>query len=542
MVALSRSKPNKRSVLRFSLLTATLFFAGVSEARVHALVVGIDKYQHLPPLAGAVNDARDIAGALQGIADSKVTVLLNDDADYANIRQHWFSMLDRADRGDTVVFSYAGHGSRVPERVAGSEADGKDDVFVLAGFDPNQVKLHELIRDNQLFEWFKAAEGKGIQLLFVADSCHSGTMTRAADARLGLRQTRQVNIDFEAGLAEDMTVELAANVAQIGRSDLPFLTFLSAGLETQQIPEVTIKSVNGDAKTRGALSFVLARALEGEADSDGDKILTREELRHYVIENVHVLSERQQTPDLSPLAQPKQPVLTLTAKSTPLPQIEPEQRYTVFVEGADAEQKKGMLAALPSLSWVTDVGAADFYWDEPSGELLSTAGDLLATGLSLSKPQDAQARLRGVFEKRSAMQVLHRASRPKLLKTSLQPDAVSHAKGQLVEPSFHGQHGEYLLVLNLAGDGTVQLVYPLSAYGDPLRHGYRPWSLALQVTDPLGEDHLVALAFKEPQPELLLALELLNGTRAPLKILALLEPYLSARTVEVGLLGMFSRP
>lgn len=542
MVALSRSKPNKRSVLRFSLLTATLFFAGVSEARVHALVVGIDKYQHLPPLAGAVNDARDIAGALQGIADSKVTVLLNDDADYANIRQHWFSMLDRADRGDTVVFSYAGHGSRVPEQVAGSEADGKDDVFVLAGFDPNKANSSELIRDNQLFEWFKAAEGKGIQLLFVADSCHSGTMTRAADVRLGLRQTRQVNIDFEAGLAEDMTVELAANVAQIGRSDLPFLTFLSAGLETQQIPEVTIKSVNGDAKTRGALSFVLARALEGEADSDGDKILTREELRHYVIENVHVLSERQQTPDLSPLAQPKQPVLTLTAKSTPLPQIEPEQRYTVFVEGADAEQKKGMLAALPSLSWVTDVGAADFYWDEPSGELLSTAGDLLATGLSLSKPQDAQARLRGVFEKRSAMQVLHRASRPKLLKTSLQPDAVSHAKGQLVEPSFHGQHGEYLLVLNLAGDGTVQLVYPLSAYGDPLRHGYRPWSLALQVTDPLGEDHLVALAFKEPQPELLLALELLNGTRAPLKILALLEPYLSARTVEVGLLGMFSRP
>lgn len=542
MVLLNRSKLNKRSVLRLSLLAGTLLFAGVSEARVHALVVGIDKYQHLPPLAGAVNDARDIAGALQGIADSKVTMLLNDDAGYTNIRQHWFAMLDRADRGDTVVFSYAGHGSRVPELVTGSEADGKDDVFVLAGFDPNQAKSHELIRDNQLFEWFKAAEGKGVQLLFVADSCHSGTMTRAADMRLGLRQTRQVNIDFEAGLAEDMTVELAASVAQLGRADLPYLTFLSAGLETQQIPEVTIKSINGSAKTRGALSFVLARALEGEADSDGDKVLTREELRHYVIENVHVLSERQQTPELSPVAQPKQPVLTLTAKSTPLPEIEPEQRYAVFVEGIDTNEKEAMSIALPALTWATDVKAADFYWDEPAGELLSTAGDLLATGLSLSKPLHAQARLRGVFDKRSAIQVLHRSSRPKLLKTSLQPDAVSHAKGQLVEPSFRGQHGEYLLVLNLAGDGTVQLVYPLSEYGDPLRHGFRPWSLALQVADPLGEDHMVALAFKEPQPELLLALELLNGTRAPLKVVALLEPHLKARVVEVGLLGMFSRP
>lgn len=542
MAALNRPKSKKRSVLRLSLLAGTLLFAGVSEARVRALVVGIDKYQHLPPLAGAVNDARDIAGALQGIADSKVTVLLNDDAGYVNIRQHWFAMLDRAVKGDTVVFSYAGHGSRVPEQVTGSEADGQDDVFVLAGFDPNQANSSELIRDNQLFEWFKAAEGKGIQLLFVADSCHSGTMTRAADTRLGLRQTRQVNIDFEAGLAEDMTVELALDVAQLARSDLPYLTFLSAGLESQQIPEVTIKSVNGNAKTRGALSFVLARALEGEADSDGDKILTREELRHYVVENVHVLSERQQTPELSPLAQPKQPVLTLTAKSTPLPVIEPEQRYAVFIEGIGVDEKKAMSAALPSLIWATDVGAADFYWDEPSGELLSTAGDLLATGLSLSKPLHAQARLRGVFDKRSAMQVLHRSSRPKLLKTSLQPDAVSHAKGQLIEPSFHGQHGEYLLVLNLAGDGTVQLVYPLSAYGDPLRHGFRPWSLALQVADPLGEDHMVALAFKEPQPELLLALELLNGTRAALKVVALLKPHLKARTVEVGLLGMFSRP
>lgn len=529
-------------MLQLSLLASTLLLVGVSEARVHALVVGIDKYQHLPPLAGAVNDAQDIAGALEGIADSKVTVLLNVAADYGNIRQHWFAMLERAEKGDTVVFSYAGHGSRVPEQVSGSEADGQDDVFVLAGFDPNQAESSELIRDNQLFDWFKAAEGKGVQLLFVADSCHSGTMTRAADTRVSLRQTRQVNIDFEAGLAEDMTVELAANVAQVGRSDLPYLTFLSAGLETQQIPEVTIKSVNGHAKTRGALSFVLARALEGEADSDGNKVLTREELRRYVIENVHVLSERQQTPELSPLAQPNQPVLALTAKSTPLPVTVPEQRYAVFVEGVGASDRKSISAALPALTWAKDIAGAEFYWDEPAGELLSAAGDLLATGLRLSNPLDAQARLRGVFDKRSAMQMLHRSSRPKLLKASLQPDAASHVKGQLVEPSFHGQHGEYLLVLNLAGDGTVQMVYPLSAYGDPLRHGFRPWSLALQVADPLGEDHMVALAFREPQPELLSALNLLNGTRAPLKVAALLKPYLKARTVEVGLLGMFSRP
>ncbi|MGB0864927.1 MAG: caspase family protein [Granulosicoccaceae bacterium] len=514
-------------------------FPVLCQAKVHALVVGIDKYLYLPALAGAVNDAQDIASALETIPNSDVTVLIDQDASLSAIERRWFSMLENAKPGDTVILSYAGHGSRVPELVAGSEADGQDDVFVLPSYNPNIADTAALLRDNQLFEWFQAADGKGVQLLFVADSCHSGTMTRAADSRLSPLRTRQVNIDFEQGLTEDTSVNLAQDNATTGRSDLPYLTFLSAGLESQQIPEIVIKSAPGKTKTRGALSFAVARALEGEADSNGDHLLSREELRHYVIENVQVLSERQQTPELSPLARLNQPVLALSAKAIPLETQKVGREYALYADDLEHSAQVSLSAKLPDLRWVTNIENAELYWDVPKGELLSTMGDLIARNLDVTR---AHARLRGVLDKRTALRRLHRLSRSKILKTGLLPDASSHRLGQIIEPSFYGQRGEYLLILNLAGDGTVQLLYPLSSHADPLRHGLRRWSLPLRVAKPLGEDHMVALAFAQPQPDVLQAIEGLNGQRAPLRLLSILEPHLLAREVEVGIVGMFSRP
>lgn len=511
------------------------------QAAVRALVVGVDDYRHLPPLAGAVNDARDLARSLGAIAGSEVTLLLDREASRDAIRAGWRAMLARAQSGDTLVFSYAGHGSRVPELVRGSEADGLDDVFVLADYDPMLGDAAALIRDDELFDWFQAAEGRGVQVLFVADSCHSGTMTRAADSRLGAARTRLVELDLAAGLAEDSNVRLAAPAPALTQADLPYLTFLSAGLESQQIPEVTVETARGGRQTRGALSFAVARALEGEADADGDRLLTRAELRGYVVENVQVLSERQQTPALRPRAQPSQPVLALSADAPPPRPLPPAAPVAVFVDGLDAAGQLALARAIPALRWVRSIDRAQLYWDLPRGELLSREGDLLLRGLGDAGPV-SRARLRGVLDKRAALARLHRLSRPRVLKSALAPDARRHRLGEQIEVSFYGQRGEYLLVFNLAGDGTLQLLYPLARHGDPLRHGRRRWSLPLAVGEPLGADHLVALAFAEPQPDLLQSLQALDGRRAAAQLLALLEPALARRAVEVGIVGMFSAP
>lgn len=540
-----QSTAKQRNSVAAVLSLCGLFCSPVAQAKVHALVVGIDQYAYLPPLRGGVNDARDIANSLQQLPGSEVSLLLDGGADFTAIHDAWFDILKRTRPGDTVVFSYAGHGSRVPEMVPGSEADGLDDVFVLSDYADNAQGRQQLIRDNQLYEWFSAAEGLGIQLLFIADSCHSGTMTRAADSRVVGLRTRRADIDFAAGLAEETVVNLGAAAkgsAQIARSDLPFLTFLSAGLESQQIPELVIKSLGGEDSTRGALSFVVARALEGEADLNQDGLLSRAELRHYVLENVSVLSERQQTPELSPLAQPEQTILALGPEPVRVPLADSDVVYRVYAASADAATQADLAAKLPDLRWEPELNRAELLLDVRSGELLSTAGDLLLSALDIARPREFVARLRGALDKRSAMLALRGSARRTMLKAKLGPDSKHHALGTRIEPAFSGQHGEYLIVLNLAGDGTVQLVYPLAKQGDVLRHGKRPWSLALQVAQPLGEDHLIAMAFAEPQSELMEAIESLDGTRTPLQLVALLKSALSNAEVEIGIVGMFSRP
>ena len=151
---------------------------------VRALVIGINAYQVLPELEGAVGDARDVARALSGIGVRDLVVLEDAAATRARIVAAWRSMLERAVPGDTLVLSFAGHGGQEPERVPGSERDGRDEVLLLNGFAQRGAGTRERIFDDELNAWFMEAGAKGIRVIFVADACHSGTLTRALDPRV----------------------------------------------------------------------------------------------------------------------------------------------------------------------------------------------------------------------------------------------------------------------------------------------------------------------------------------------------------------------
>ena len=103
---------------------------------MRALIIGIDAYQFEPPLKGAVADARDIESTLRrgGVAD--VTALLDAASDRATVMRSLDALLARSRPGDLVVLSIAGHGVQEPEHFKGSQPDGMDDVFILAGFNP----------------------------------------------------------------------------------------------------------------------------------------------------------------------------------------------------------------------------------------------------------------------------------------------------------------------------------------------------------------------------------------------------------------------
>ncbi len=83
-----------------------------AEARL-ALIIGNDNYQALPVLAKARNDARAVAGTLQGIG---LSVTLIEDADRRRMTRALSDLAAAITPGDEVLFYYAGHGVEVSGR------------------------------------------------------------------------------------------------------------------------------------------------------------------------------------------------------------------------------------------------------------------------------------------------------------------------------------------------------------------------------------------------------------------------------------------
>src|ERR1700686_1266244 len=97
-------------------------------------VLRFPSWQFVPPLRGAVADARDLETTLRGNGVKDVTALFDAAADRASVMRALDQLVARSGPRDLVVLTIAGHGVQEPEHVKGSQPDGMDNVFVLAGF------------------------------------------------------------------------------------------------------------------------------------------------------------------------------------------------------------------------------------------------------------------------------------------------------------------------------------------------------------------------------------------------------------------------
>lgn len=157
----------------------------------HCLHIGINDYQgDENDLAGCVNDARDLGrlfgrrrrGAVRdavdgcryfGSADTQTT-LVDRQATRTRILQEAVAVLQRCERGDWAVITYSGHGTYVPDK-SGDEADGHDEAIVCYGLD--------LIVDDSFAELVERRP-PGVRVLWLSDSCNSGTNVRTFGPRL----------------------------------------------------------------------------------------------------------------------------------------------------------------------------------------------------------------------------------------------------------------------------------------------------------------------------------------------------------------------
>lgn len=117
-------------------------------------------------LAGCENDAR----AMQAIADAhgyRSHLLLTAESGAGRIQELIADAADTLQAGDTLFFSYAGHGAQVPD-TNGDEADAQDETWCV---------YDRMLVDDELYAlWGRFREG--VQILMLSDSCHSGTVAR----------------------------------------------------------------------------------------------------------------------------------------------------------------------------------------------------------------------------------------------------------------------------------------------------------------------------------------------------------------------------
>ena len=117
-------------------------------------------------------DAKDMT-AIAKSQGMKPTMLLTKKGTRANALAAIRSAAKQLASGDLFFLTYSGHGGQVDD-VTGEEDDKKDETWCL--YDG------QLIDDELYFELSRFAAG--VRVLVLSDSCHSGTVTRAAPPQL----------------------------------------------------------------------------------------------------------------------------------------------------------------------------------------------------------------------------------------------------------------------------------------------------------------------------------------------------------------------
>ena len=256
-----------------------------------ALLCGVNLYE-VPgaDLRGCVNDIENMRGVLvdlYGFAEEDISVLTDHDATKANIQEGLQGLTIGIEAGDVLYFHFSGHGSNVPDQ-DGDEADGRDEIFC-----PTDLDWRDPLRD----DWMRvllAEVPEGVNLTFVSDCCHSGTITRAISPPDAEFKERYLPCPRDL-----FAVESGRQLRGAVRGERRIKELAASGDDVQDVDlnEVLITGCRADQTSadafidgdyHGALTHSLAAALR---DSDGQ--FTYREVHEDVLRRIRGLDDRE---------------------------------------------------------------------------------------------------------------------------------------------------------------------------------------------------------------------------------------------------------
>ena len=512
-------------------ISMSLAAASPSHAETFGLVVGINDYKHLSKLDGAVADAKDVEAALKASGVKNITTLLDGEATREAILDAWRSILKTARAGDTVVFSYAGHGGQERERVRGNEDDGLDEVFLLAGFNEDETGNGERIIDDELHQLFIAA--RHLKIVFVADSCHSGTMTRSFDDRAGKLRTRLASY---GEIVNDQLPAPDPKAAAINPELLDNVVFFGAVQDHELALEYAI-----DGVVRGALSWSFARALRGHADQNGDQVINTRELERFLLEKVRTVTEGRQFPQMVPRGRPTEIAFRVTQPAGGAAAQQTALAKPLNLNVTRSSDAPGLTATLRDVQLVA-AGQADLTWDRESGEVISASGDVVARLGANAAPD----RVQPLIDKWLLLRDLGQLAEQQPLNLRIDAGNGTHHSGTELKILLDGHTATNLTLVNLAVDGTVQFLVPWPSSPNRNYHGRiergETFSFKLKVSPPYGADHLVALTSPQEMTSLHKELLALDGKKAAGLLRSIIARRLKGETYQLGSVGLFTAP
>jgi len=161
----------------------------ILKRKLHALLVGIDQYETVRPLAGCVKDVKSISDYLQTLTefDLSLQTLTSDQASkptkdrIVNAFQTHFSSVEP---GDVILFYFAGHGVREKTDLpAFKRVESDDCLATLVCYDTRAQSSTDgkgtTLSDKELrYLLHTYTAHKGAHVLVITDCCHSGGNTR----------------------------------------------------------------------------------------------------------------------------------------------------------------------------------------------------------------------------------------------------------------------------------------------------------------------------------------------------------------------------
>jgi tetratricopeptide (TPR) repeat protein len=217
-----------------------------------ALVVGISHYKELDSLQFAHRDAAAFAQFLktQNVPDDNIKLFLNEEASRFNIVDELYNLTQKLNKGDKFFFYFTGHGDL--EAKIGYE----NSLLLLHGcYKKNYFQGTEYLQLSELRTWFGELTKKGVEVIFIADACHSGGLIGGKE---GFNKTQKALQESWQGITKILS---------------------------SQANEFSLEGKQWGGG-RGIFSYFLVNGLTGRADSNKDKKVSLKELDNYLKTNV----------------------------------------------------------------------------------------------------------------------------------------------------------------------------------------------------------------------------------------------------------------